>query len=71
MRTDERGFGCIVTYVGETLAAVETKGLKSSVAQHLDNLGIFLAVLLESQLSTLVIVLLGTSSAVLAALLLQ
>jgi hypothetical protein len=59
----------LVTYVGETLAAVETESLKTSVAQHLDDLGVFLAVLLEGQLSTLVIVLLGTSSAVLATLL--
>ena len=61
----------MVTYVGETLAAVEAKGLETSVTQHLDDLGIFLAVLLEGQLSALVIVLLGTSSAVLASLLLQ
>jgi hypothetical protein len=56
------------TYVGETLAAVEAEGFQPSVAQHLDDLGVFLAVLLERQLSALVIVLLGTSSAILAAL---
>lgn len=58
------------TYVGETLAAVEAKGFQSSVTKHLDNLSVFLAVLLEGQLSALVVILLGTSSAVLAALLL-
>jgi hypothetical protein len=56
------------TYVCETLAAVEAHSLESAVAKHLDDLGVFLAVLLEGQLSALVIVLLGSSSAVLAAL---
>lgn len=62
---------CIVTYVGETLAPVEAQGFQPSVAQHLDNLSILLAVLLEGQLSALVIVLFSTSSAVLAALSVQ
>lgn len=58
-----------ITYVGETLAAVEAHSLQTTVTKHLDDLGVLLAVLLEGQLSALVIVLLGTSSAVLTTLL--
>lgn len=57
-----------VTYVGETLAAVKAQGLETTVAEHLHDLGVLLTILLEGELSALVIVLLGTTSAVLAAL---
>lgn len=56
------------TYVGEALAAVKAQGLEAAVAEHLDDLGVLLAVLLEGQLSALVVILLCSSSAVLAAL---
>lgn len=56
------------TYVGETLVAVKAESLEAAVAQHLDNLGVLLAVLLEGQLTTLVVSVLGTSSPVLATL---
>jgi hypothetical protein len=63
--------GRIKTYVGKSLAAVKAHSLEAAVTQHLHDLGILLAVLLEGQLSALVIVLLGSSSAVLAALFLR
>ncbi len=56
------------TYVGQTLASVEAEGFKTTVAQHLYDLGILLTVLLEGEFSTLVVVFLGTATAVLAAL---
>lgn len=59
------------TYVGKALAAVEAERLETSVSKHLDDLGVLLAVLLERQLTALVVILLGTSSAVLATLLFQ
>jgi hypothetical protein len=57
-----------VTHVGEALAAVETHSLEATVAEHLYDLGVLLAILLEGEFTTLVVVLLGTPSAVLAAL---
>ena len=63
-----RGLRGATTYVCETLAAVKAQGFETTVAQHLDNLGVLLAVLLEGQLTTLIVVLLCSSSAVLAAL---
>jgi hypothetical protein len=57
------------TYVCETLAAIEAHSLETTVTKHLDDLGVLLAVLLEGQLTALVVILLGSSSAVLAALL--
>lgn len=57
------------TYVCETLAAIEAESLKTAVSKHLDDLGVLLAVLLEGQLTALIVVLLGSPSAVLAALL--
>lgn len=67
-RPQHEGLFFCFTYVGETLAAVEAQSLETTVAQHLDDLGVLLAVLLEGQLTTLIIVLLGTTSAVLATL---
>lgn len=59
------------TYVGKTLATVEAERLETPVSKHLDDLSVLLTVLLEGQLTALVVILLGTSSAVLAALLFQ
>jgi hypothetical protein len=56
------------TYVCEALAAVETQRFETAVAQHLDDLGVFLTLLLERQLAALVVILLRSSSAVLATL---
>jgi hypothetical protein len=58
-----------MTYVCKTLAAIEAHSLEAAVSKHLDHLGIFLAVLLEGKLTTLVVVLLGTPSPVLSSLL--
>jgi len=55
-------------YVGKTLASVKAHSFEAAVTEHLDHLCVLLAILLEGQLTTLVIVLLGTSSAVLASL---
>ena len=57
------------TYVCKAFAAVKAHSLEAAIAQHLEDLGVLLALLLERQLSALIIVLLGSSSAVLAALL--
>jgi hypothetical protein len=56
------------TNVGETLAAVKAQSLETTVSKHLNYLSVLLAILLEGELSALVIVLLGTTSAVLSTL---
>lgn len=64
---DVQGAGW-VTYVCKTFAAIEAESLKTTVAKHLDDLSVLLTVLLEGQLTTLIVVLLGTPSPVLATL---
>lgn len=66
------GRSCVLlhqTYVGETFAPVETQGLETPVAQHLDDLCVFLTILLERQLSALIVIFLCTTPAILATLL--
>ena len=54
--------------VGETLFAIEAEGLETSVTQHLDDLGVFLAFLFEGQLAFFVVVLVLATTTVFTAL---
>jgi hypothetical protein len=54
--------------MGETARAVEALCLQTAVAEHLDDLGIFLALLLEDEFALLVVVLVLTTASILAAL---
>jgi hypothetical protein len=53
----------------EAARAVEALGLETAVAEHLDDLGILLALLLEDELALLVVVLVLTPAPVLTTLL--
>jgi hypothetical protein len=55
--------------MGETARAVEALGFKTSVSEHLDDLSVFLALLLEDELALLVVVLVLTPTPVLTTLL--
>jgi hypothetical protein len=53
----------------EAARAVEALGLETAVSEHLDDLGVFLALLLEDELPLLVVVLVLTPTPVLTTLL--
>jgi hypothetical protein len=53
----------------EAARAVETLGFETTVSEHLDDLGVFLALLLEDKLALLVVVLVLTPTPVLTTLL--
>lgn len=52
----------------EAAGAIEALGLESAVAEHLDDLSIFLALLFEDEFALLVVVLVLTTASVLATL---
>jgi len=54
--------------MGETAGAVETLGFQAAVSEHLDDLGVFLALLFEDEFALLVVVLVLTPTSVLATL---
>ncbi len=54
--------------MGKTPCAVEALGLQTAVAEHLDDLGVFLAFLLEDELALLVVILVLTPTSILATL---
>jgi len=56
------------SYVSYPLLAIETLGFNTAVSQHLRDLGVLLAVFPEHQLSLVVVVLVLSSSAILASL---
>jgi hypothetical protein len=53
----------------KTARAIEALGFQASVSEHLDDLGVFLALLLEDELALLVVVLVLTPTPVLTTLL--
>ena len=58
----------LATNMGQTLLAIEAKCLQTTVAQHLHYLCVLLALLLEDELTLLVVVLVLSTTAVLTAL---
>jgi len=52
----------------KTTSAVETLGFQTSVSEHLDDLGVFLAFLLEDEFALFIVVLVLTPTSVLASL---
>jgi hypothetical protein len=57
--------------VSQTLLAVEAESLQTTVAEHLDDLGVLLAILLENEFTLLVVVLVLTTTTVLTTLLMK
>lgn len=59
----------LATNMRQTTCAVEALSLQTSVSEHLDDLGVFLALLLEDEFALLVVVLVLTPTPVLTTLL--
>lgn len=53
---------------GEALLAVEAGGVEAAVSEHLDDLGVLLAILLEGELTLVVLVLVLSATTVLSSL---
>lgn len=58
----------LATNVSQTLLAVEAQGLQTTITEHLHDLRVFLAILLEDELTLLVVVLVLSTTTVLTAL---
>lgn len=58
----------LATNVSQTLLAVEAQGLQTTITEHLHDLRVFLAILLEDELTLLVVVLVLSTATVFTAL---